>query len=259
VNPQNSPAASRPLVLGGMALVDGVYIRSINAWAIARADGTIESGEIKRSPVAKIPILRVAWSIGQGLMSGLLRKRANAANKRFLITLVALSALGYFEGRLFARAPEWVAAWGLMICGLLLMRVFMPLRLWRYHGAEHKAIASYEQYGRATTAAEAKPVSRIHDRCGTNAVFLVMLLAPLVAAHGLLLPGVLMSAELIRFAVVRFPRSKATRVLVIGGRFLQRTVTTSEPTLDELAVGCRAVEACIARQRAIDALASLSS
>ncbi len=242
-----------------MALIDGVYIRSANAWAIARAGGTIESGEIKPSPVAKIPVVRVAWSIVQGLVSGLLRKRGNAANKRFLITLVALSALGYFEGRLFRNAPEWAAAWGLMICALLLMRVFMPSRLWRFHGAEHKAIAAYEQYGRVTTAVEAQPVSRIHDRCGTNAVFLIMLAAPLVAAHGLLLPGVLVSAELIRFAVMKFPKSKVTRVLVSGGRFLQRTVTTSEPKLDELAVGCRAVEACVARQRRIESLEAASA
>src|SRR6266513_2102547 len=130
-----------------MALVDGVYIRSVNAWAIARADGTIETGEIKRSPVAKIPVVRVAWSIGQGLVSGLLRRRRSAANSQFLVTLAALSALGYFEGRIFARAPQWLAAWGLMVSALLLMRVFMPARLWRYHGAEHKAIAAYEKYG----------------------------------------------------------------------------------------------------------------
>ena len=97
-----------PVTLGGMALVDGVYIRSANAWAIARADGSVETGVMKRSPVAKI-----------------------------------------------------------------------------------------------------------------------------------------------RFAVVKHPKSPLTRVLVSGGRFLQRTVTTTEPRPDELAVGCRAVEACLARQRVL--------
>jgi uncharacterized protein YqhQ len=237
----------KPLVLGGMALIDGVYIRSANAWAIARADGTIETGVIKRSPVAKIPVLRVLWSIGQGLVSGLLRKRkGNAANKRFLITLVALSVIGYFEGNLIKTWPNWIAAWTLMASALFLMRFLMPSRLWRYHGAEHKAIAAYERYGRIATPDEAIPVSRIHDRCGTNAVFLVALAAPLVARWGLVLPGVLVAAELIRFAVVKHPRHPLTRVLVAGGRFLQRTVTTLEPTRDELAVGCRAVEACVA-------------
>ncbi len=238
---------SKPLVLGGMALIDGVYIRSANAWAIAHADGSVETGTIKRSPVAKIPLLRVAWAIGQGLVSGLLRRRRGNANARFLVMLVALSAVTYFEGRLVMHWPDWLAAWTLMASALFLMRVLMPARLWRFHGAEHKAIAAYERYGRVTTAEEAKPVSRIHDRCGTNAVFLVAVLAPLIARNGLLLPGVLVAAELIRFAVLRYPRHPLTRVLVGGGRFLQRTVTTMEPTLDELAVGCRAVEACVAQ------------
>lgn len=237
------------LTLGGMALIDGVYIRSADAWAIARADGSVETGEIKRSPVARIPIVRVAWSIGQGLFSGLLRKRRSAANKRFLITIVALSVVGYYEARFFTHWPDWAAAWTLMASALVLMRLLMPARLWRYHGAEHKAIAAYERFGRTTTADEAAPVSRIHDRCGTNAVFLVFLFAPLVAAHGLLLPGVLLAAEVIRFAVVKHPRNPLTRVLVAGGRFLQWTVTTTEPSREELAVGCRAVEACVARQR----------
>ncbi|MCA1830400.1 MAG: DUF1385 domain-containing protein, partial [Actinobacteria bacterium] len=166
---------------------------------------------------------------------------------------------GYFEGRIFAHAPQWLAAWGLMVCALLLMRLLMPAALWRYHGAEHKAIGAYERYGRLATTAEAQPVTRIHDRCGTNAVFLVMLFAPVIAAHGLSLPAVLVSAEVIRFAVVRFPKSKMTRVLVSGGRFLQRTVTTTEPSLEELAVGCRAVEACIARQRGVEALAAVTA
>jgi len=246
----DEPLTSRPLTLGGMALVDGVYIRGANAWAIARADGSIESGVLKRSPVASIPVVRVAYSIGQGLASGLLRKR-RSANSRFLVTLVVLSVIGYYEAKLFTHWPDWLAAWALIVSALFLMRFLMPARLWRYHGAEHKAIAAYEKYGRVTTAAEATPVSRIHDRCGTNAVFLIALFAPLVASNGLLLPGVLVSAELIRFAVLKHPRAPLTRVLVSGGRFLQRTVTTMEPTTEELAVGCRAVEACLARRRVL--------
>ena len=246
-----SSQRTKPLVLGGMALIDGVYIRSANVWAIARADGSIETGTIKRSPVAKIPIVRMAWSIGQGIVSGLLRKRKGAANKQFLITLIALSVIGYFEGRLFATWPDWLAAWTLMASALFLMRFLMPARLWRFHGAEHKAIAAYEKLGRVPTPDEAKPVSRIHDRCGTNAVFLVALCAPLITRYGLVLPGVLVAAELIRFAVVKHPRHPLTRVLVAGGRFLQRTVTTVEPKRDELAVGCRAVEACVAETQRV--------
>ena len=241
--------SQKPVVLGGMALADGVYIRSANAWAIARADGSVESGDIKRSPVAKIPLVRVAWSIGQGIVLGLLRRRNG--NDGFLMVLVVLTAVTFFESRLIEHWPSWAAAWTLMVSALVLMRILMPKRLWRFHGAEHKAIAAFERYGRAATADEAKPVSRIHDRCGTNAVFLVTLSAPLIATNGLILVGVLVAAEVIRFAVTKHPRHPLTRVLVGGGRFLQRAVTTTEPTPDELAVGCRAVEACVARTQCV--------
>jgi len=246
-----TPGTSKPLVLGGMALVDGVYIRSANAWAIARKDGSIETGVVKKSPVAKIPVVRMAWSIGQGLVSGLMRKKGAKSSRRFLSIIVALSIVGYFEGRLVTHWPDWAAAWTLIGSSLVLMRFLMPSTLWRYHGAEHKAIAAWEKYGRITTAEEAKPISRIHDRCGTNAVFLMVLIAPLVAKYGLLLPAVLVAAEVIRYAVVKAPKHPLTRVLVAGGRFLQRTITTTEPTLEELAVGCRAVEACVAETQRV--------
>ena len=49
-------------------------------------------------------------------------------------------------------------------------------RLLGYHGAEHKTIACYEA-GLALTPENARGMSRLHPRCGTSFLFLVMLIS----------------------------------------------------------------------------------
>ncbi len=59
--------------------------------------------------------------------------------------------------------------------------------LFRYHGAEHKAIWTYESY-KPLTVEEAKPFTTRHPRCGTSFLFIVVGVAVLM--HVLLLPFV---------------------------------------------------------------------
>lgn len=59
--------------------------------------------------------------------------------------------------------------------------------LFRYHGAEHKAIWTYESY-KPLTVAEAKPFTTLHPRCGTSFLFIVVGVAVLL--HIALLPFV---------------------------------------------------------------------
>ncbi len=47
-------------------------------------------------------------------------------------------------------------------------------RVFQYHGAEHKAINTLER-GAAMTLENARESSRIHPRCGTNFIFIVLL------------------------------------------------------------------------------------
>ena len=54
-----------------------------------------------------------------------------------------------------------------------LKRVFM------YHGAEHKTITAYEK-GLDLTVENVRGCSRVHDRCGTTFLFLVMVVSILV-------------------------------------------------------------------------------
>ncbi len=52
-------------------------------------------------------------------------------------------------------------------------------RVYMCHGAEHKTITCYEQ-GKELTVDNVRACSRVHDRCGTTFLFLVMLISILV-------------------------------------------------------------------------------
>ena len=52
-------------------------------------------------------------------------------------------------------------------------------RLYMYHGAEHKTINAFE-HGMELTPESVKKASRIHDRCGTSFLFIVLLINVLI-------------------------------------------------------------------------------
>ena len=64
---------------------------------------------------------------------------------------------------------------------LLLSRLRDLRRVFEYHGAEHKTIACYEA-GRELTPGNAAAFSRLHPRCGTSFLLIVMIVAIFVFA-----------------------------------------------------------------------------
>ncbi len=129
-------------------------------------------------------------------------------------------------------------------------------RLFEYHGAEHKAIACLEA-GRPLTPAEAQRFSRLHPRCGTSFMLLVMVVAIFVLApiglpawYWLVLSRILgiplvagLSFELIK-ATGRHRDALWARVTMWPGMQLQR-LTTREPDLAQLGVALTALEAVL--------------
>jgi len=61
----------------------------------------------------------------------------------------------------------------------LISRLAHVQRVFQYHGAEHKAINTLEA-GQALTVDNARAASRIHPRCGTNFIFIVLMTAIVV-------------------------------------------------------------------------------
>ncbi len=96
----------------------------------------------------------------------------------------------FFTGMISDRFPEAIPAhrlWYYLLDGgfrlaifvayILFTLLFKSLReTYRYHGAEHKTINCYE-YGLPLTVENVKGCSRLHDRCGTTFLFLVMFIS----------------------------------------------------------------------------------
>lgn len=61
----------------------------------------------------------------------------------------------------------------------LISRMSHVQRVFQYHGAEHKAINTLES-GQPLTVENARQASRIHPRCGTNFIFIVLVTAIVV-------------------------------------------------------------------------------
>ncbi len=130
-------------------------------------------------------------------------------------------------------------------------------RVFQYHGAEHKTIACYEA-GLPLTPENAQGFSRLHPRCGTSFLLIVMIVAIVVFAPlGRPVWYVLFASRVIgiplvaglSFEVLKLfgrKREKAwARALMWPGLQLQR-LTTREPDYDQLAVGIAALEAVLA-------------
>src|SRR6516162_542789 len=139
---------------------------------------------------------------------------------------------------------------------VLLSRVNDLRRVFEYHGAEHKTISCFEA-GLPLTPERAALYSRLHPRCGTSFLLIVMIMAIFVFApiglpawYWLVLTRIVgvpviagASFELIKFAG-RNRRRRWVRALMWPGMKLQ-LLTTREPDLDELAVAISALDAVL--------------
>lgn len=126
-------------------------------------------------------------------------------------------------------------------------------RLFQYHGAEHKTIFCYEN-GLPLTPENAKTYKRFHPRCGTNFLFLVMIVSIILFAFTgwstllwkrilfrlLLLPVVAgCTYELIKW--LGKSRSALSRIVAYPGLMLQ-LLTTKEPDEQQLEVAIKALK-----------------
>ena len=140
---------------------------------------------------------------------------------------------------------------------LLISRMRDLQRVFEYHGAEHKTISCYEA-GLPLTPENAQGFSRLHPRCGTSFLLIVMIVAIVVFAPlGQPVWYLLFASRIIGIPLVaglsfevlklfgRKRDKKWAQALMWPGLQLQR-LTTREPELDQLAVSIAALEAVLA-------------
>jgi uncharacterized protein YqhQ len=139
---------------------------------------------------------------------------------------------------------------------LLLSRLRDLRRVFEYHGAEHKTISCFEARLELTPT-NAQRFSRLHPRCGTSFLLVVMIVAIfvfapiglpawywLVATRILGVPIIAgISFEIIKFAG-RNRRRRWVQALMWPGLKLQ-LLTTREPDLHQLAVAIAALNAVL--------------
>ncbi len=249
-----------PLIRGVVALVGSMAIgfRALEVSANAQlppeevpAGG---EGEAREDSAQEIP--RVVW-VGTIVLALAL------AVVLFFLIPVGLTSLikAQLHSSLLFWLIEGVIRTSLFLGYMLLLSRLRDLRrVFEYHGAEHKTISCFEA-GLPLTPQNAQRFSRLHPRCGTSFLLVVMIVAIFVFApiglpawYLLVLTRILgvpviagISFELIKYAG-RNRNRRWVRALMWPGMKLQ-LLTTREPDLDQLAVAIAALDAVLALER----------
>jgi uncharacterized protein YqhQ len=295
--------------VGGQAVIEGVVMRTPSGLAIAvrKADGRIVVRDkpwrplSRRFPVLGWPLIRGVVVLIESLREGIdaLRFSAETAvgeegvegtdrgssgfSANMALLLGAVLALVIFKG-----VPHVLALWiGLdptqtlfhvvdgaiklvLIVGYIaaISRMKDIQRVFQYHGAEHKSIRAFEA-GAELTVAETVPFSRLHERCGTSFIVVVVgasilvyiALSPLIprdTGGGVLFQVVLILAKILLLGPVaaiayeinrlagKYWRSPLARLVAWPGLLMQRLLTTREPSADQIEVALTALRAALA-------------
>jgi uncharacterized protein YqhQ len=295
--PDGMPVADRDAPVGGQAVLEGVMMRGVSTWAVAvrapsgEVDVTSEPlvSWAKRHRLLRLPVVRGVVALAESLRIGY-RALAISANAQIpaedgeehaiggvvwgativlslalaigLFFVVPVSATNLVRDQLGSSILFWLVE-GVLRTGIFIAylaaisRIADLRRVFEYHGAEHKTISCYEA-GDRLTPARAERYSRLHPRCGTSFLLVVMVLAIFVLApiglpawYWLLASRVLgipliagLSYEVIKLAG-KHRRRRWVRAVMWPGLMLQN-LTTREPDRSQLEVAIAALEAVLA-------------
>ncbi|OPZ36940.1 MAG: hypothetical protein BWY99_01957 [Synergistetes bacterium ADurb.BinA166] len=279
--------------VGGQAVIEGVLMKGPERWGLSvrKPDGQIQSetwesfSRTKRMPW-KLPIVRGVVTMVEMMTIGFraLNKSAQiavgeeekiTAKELLLSTLVAIAAVA----GLFIALPLWLSdiavnAWGLTqtgknvlegcVRGLVFLAYVGGIGMWseirqvfRYHGAEHKTINAFES-GAVMTPESIKKFSRIHPRCGTSFLLIVVAVSIVVfsvagsgsilwriGARIVLLPLVMgISYEIIKGASCAGIIGKVLMAPALSFQLL----TTREPDIGQIEVALLSLETALGRK-----------
>ena len=278
--------------MGGQAVMEGVMIKcgERTVMCVRRKNGEITTVCEEKTPIAKRhkwmgwPVIRGFVNLIEQLGVGfrMLMKSANFIEEDEGVetsstgSSIAMGTIGVLSVLLalaiFFAAPTFLAGLFLppgagllalegafrllLFAGYVAVIALMPdmRRVYMYHGAEHQALFCYE-HGEQMTPENARKYSRLHPRCGTNYLFLVMIVSIVIFS----LLGVQANPFLragIRILVIPLVAGVAYEVLKLFARqnnILAKIVrapglalqylTTREPTDDMLEVAAAAVRA----------------
>ena len=273
------PKKITDLAVGGQAVIEGVMMRDAHrtATAVRLPNGEIDvetrtvSSIRDRYPALNLPLIRGSVIMVESLIIGMraLSFSAQAAGEEdeqmtkkeiamtILFALVLASILFIViptgAAHLAAAYTDDPIVFNLIEGGIRLMVFLLYIwgisfmggirRVFQYHGAEHKTIHCYEA-GEALTVENVQKFPRLHPRCGTNFLLIVMVVAIVfhvffgwpdlwlrILSRLAILPVVAgVSYEIIRFA--GRSENHFVHILITPGLWLQ--YLTTRPPADEM-------------------------
>ena len=283
---------------GGQALIEGVMMRGkrYQAMSARLEDGRIVS-EVEeftmltdRHKFFGLPFIRGTFNMIDSLISGMkaLTWSTNVSlaededeeeltPMEIAMTMIVSIGLGillffvlpvviahYFQplipGNFLQNIFEGVVRVVVFLLYLFLISRMKEIRrVFQYHGAEHKSIHCYEA-GDALTPENAMKHTRLHPRCGTSFLFIVMVISIFVfalvgvenfawrmASRIVLLPVIAgVSYEVLRYCGKHMDKAWV-RAIAWPGMQLQR-LTTGDPDLEMLEVAIYSLQKVRARE-----------
>ena len=280
--------------IGGQAVMEGVMMRNADKYAVAvrKTDGEIVvkteeyKGIVQNNKIRSLPIIRGVFSFIDSMVLGMSTLTYSASffmdeeeeekdEKKesvmmgltiacsVVMAVAIFMILPYFLSQLFRKftdsttlitllegAVRLVIFFGYI---LLISRMKDIQRVFMYHGAEHKCINCIE-HGMELNVENVLKSSRLHKRCGTSFLFIVMIVSIIfflfiriespiwrVVFRLLLIPVIAgVSFEFIRLA----GKSENKLVILLSkpGMMLQK-LTTREPDASMAEVAIASVEA----------------
>ena len=245
-----------PIVRGAVALFETLYL------GITALNFSAE--ELGKSDANKAPRPSAGWQLAQGAVIAL---SLGLGMLLFVVLPARLTVWLGFQGRVgFGLVDGLFRLLAFLLYLVLISQWREMARVLGYHGAEHKAIHALENRA-PLTPESVQTFPRLHPRCGTTFLFLVVLVSIVVFTfigrpRGLgdhllriacmpLIAGV--AFELIRLSG-RFQHVRWVRALTWPGIQFQR-LTTREPDL----AMCEAAIAALERVRGDETVRALEA
>jgi len=268
--------------IGGQAVIEGVMIKSDEKLAVAvrlpnkkikiKSENLKKQNKFFRLPIVRgfvqlvlmliIGIKALNWSADQQLkkhekikpleLTLTLIISFGAAILFFIIAPFFLTKLIVEKGFLFNLIDGIIRIIIFIIYLVIIARISDVKTLYKYHGAEHKAVNCYEAKKKLTIK-NIKKFSTLHPRCGTAFILIVLILSILIftlvrgawqirlISRIILIPVIAgISYEILRLTA-KYPNNIITKTISAPGLALQK-LTTAEPTPKQIEVAVSALK-----------------
>jgi uncharacterized protein YqhQ len=269
-----------------------IAVRRPSGEIVVKKDEVVPLSE--RFPVVKLPIVRGAVALFQSLIVGIsalnfsaneaiVEEDADGSEKKELSSWAMAGTMAVAFGfgiLLFFIMPLYLTKLMVpvigqsnlvfnLVDGVIRVAVFLLYivsisrmndiqRVFQYHGAEHKSIFAFEA-GDPLTVENVRGYSRLHPRCGTSFLLIVMVVSIVIfsmipklwpfylkaGSRVVLLPLIAgVSYEFLKWSA-KNDQSPLVRLIIAPGLALQK-LTTREPDDSQIEVAIRSMEEALA-------------